>query len=98
MEEFYADPIFIARERRKARKLRQEAWWKRKLARGTCYYCQEHFSPKALTMDHIIPLGRGGTSIKINIASACKKCNNAKKNLLPHEWESYLEKLKRENQ
>ena len=95
MEEFYADPIFIAQERAKARKLRQGGWWKRKLAQAICYYCKGHFSPRVLTMDHIIPLSRGGSSSKINIVTACKKCNNAKKNLFPHEWEGYLERLRK---
>jgi len=47
--------------------------------------------PKALTMDHIVPIARGGRSTKSNVVPACKTCNNAKKQLLPMEWEEYLE-------
>ncbi len=50
--------------------------------------------PRELTMDHKIPLGRGGTSEKINIVAACKECNNKKKNLLPTEWDEYMKTLK----
>jgi hypothetical protein len=80
----------IRQEREKARSLRKTRWWKQKLARGTCYYCGQRFSPDELTMDHIIPIIRGGKSTKNNIAAACKECNNKKKHMLPMEWEEYL--------
>lgn len=84
----------IKRERRKARELRSSEWWKRKLAKGICFYCGRAFPAKELTMDHIVPVARGGKSTKGNIVTACKECNNAKKQLLPIEWENYLAGLK----
>ena len=45
----------IKRERRKARELRSSQWWKRRRAKGVCYYCRRPKSPKELTMDHIVP-------------------------------------------
>ena len=83
----------IKREREKARALRKTRWWKQRLSRGTCYYCGRRFSPNELTMDHIIPMIRGGRSTKNNIATACKDCNNKKKHMLPMEWEEYLTNL-----
>ncbi|KAF0182330.1 MAG: HNH endonuclease family protein [Nitrospirae bacterium] len=83
----------VKRGRQKARELRQSAWWKQKLARGVCYYCNAKTHPSELTMDHIVPLIRGGTSAKNNIVTACKECNNKKKYLLPLEWEEYLRSL-----
>ena len=88
-----ADDIAIKAERHKARELRQSQWWKRQLARGRCYYCGRSFPPSALTMDHIVPLARGGKSKKGNVVPACKECNNKKKYMLPIEWEAYLESL-----
>jgi len=44
-------------------------------------------------MDHIVPLIRGGKSVKSNIVTACKACNSQKKHLLPIEWEAYLNSL-----
>ena len=85
----------IRREREKARALRKTRWWKQRLLRGTCYYCGHRFSPDELTMDHIIPLIRGGKSTKNNLATACKDCNNKKKHMLPMEWEEYLTNLRR---
>jgi 5-methylcytosine-specific restriction endonuclease McrA len=87
----------IRRERRKARELRQTQWWKRKLAKGTCYYCGARKAPAQLTMDHLVPVARGGKSNRSNVVTACKTCNTRKKQLLPMEWEDYLEHLRRES-
>ena len=78
------------KERYKARTLRESQWWKRRLAKGVCHYCGHRTAPKELTMDHIVPLSRGGKSIKGNVVAACKDCNNKKKQLLPMEWDEYL--------
>ena len=83
----------VKRERQKARALRKTRWWKQRLSRGTCYYCGHRFAPDELTMDHIIPIIRGGKSTKNNLAPACKDCNNKKKHMLPMEWEKYLTNL-----
>jgi 5-methylcytosine-specific restriction endonuclease McrA len=83
----------VKRERSAARMLRASSWWKRKLSLGICYYCNAPVLPKDLTMDHIVPIIRGGRSVKSNVVTACKECNNKKKHLLPIEWEEYLSKL-----
>ncbi len=87
----------IKKEKEKARKLRKSLWWKRRCAKGVCYFCNKKISPKELTMDHLIPLIRGGKSTKANIVPACKECNNKKKYLLPLEWEEYLMRLRTDN-
>ena len=89
------DESDIKRERRKARDLRSSRWWKRRLNKGVCHYCGRAVPPKGLTMDHIVPIARGGKSTKGNGAAACKECNNAKKQLLPMEWEQYRIRLSR---
>ena len=78
--EVSVDSKHIARERDKARKLRKSQWWLDKLNQGLCHYCQAKFAPEELTMDHIVPLARGGTSTAGNIVAACRDCN-AKKSL-----------------
>jgi 5-methylcytosine-specific restriction protein A len=88
------DASDIRRERNEARDLRQSQWWKRRTAKGVCYYCGRPTPPSELTMDHIVPLARGGRSTKGNVVPACKACNNAKKQLLPMEWEAYLERVR----
>ncbi|MBW2506597.1 MAG: HNH endonuclease [Deltaproteobacteria bacterium] len=94
---FYFDGVDeaeIRREKDKARKLRKSRWWLQKLTTGICYYCGRLFEPKNLTMDHVVPLARGGRSTKDNIVTSCKECNTKKKTLLPMEWEEYMNKLK----
>jgi 5-methylcytosine-specific restriction endonuclease McrA len=83
----------MRRERARARELRATAWWKRRLARGRCGYCGRPTPPRELTMDHRVPIVRGGRSTRGNLVAACKACNNAKRHLLPAEWEAYLARL-----
>ncbi|WP_321530186.1 HNH endonuclease [uncultured Desulfuromonas sp.] len=83
----------LRKERAKARELRKTGWWKNRVAEGRCYYCGEHFPPKELTLDHVVPLVRGGKTTKGNCVAACKACNSKKKDLLPSEWEEYLQTL-----
>lgn len=86
----------LKKARAKARELRQSQWWKRKRSEGICYFCRRKFPPKDLTMDHIVPLIRGGKSTRSNVVPCCKECNDKKKYLLPIEWEEYLERISRE--
>lgn len=90
------DETFVRQERTKAKELRKTGWWQRKIGAGVCYYCGQQHSPRDLTMDHIVPLGRGGRSVKANLVPACKQCNNQKKTMLPLEWEEYMATLERQ--
>ncbi|MBC8392517.1 MAG: HNH endonuclease [Deltaproteobacteria bacterium] len=91
------DEAQIRRERWKARELRDSQWWKRRLSKGICYYCGRPSLPKELTMDHIVPISRGGKTTKSNVVPACKECNNNKKQLLPMEWDQYLKDVRHES-
>jgi 5-methylcytosine-specific restriction enzyme A len=93
-----ADPAHIRREKQKARELRQSQWWKRKRSTGICYYCRGKFPPDELTMDHLVPLARGGRTTKGNVVPCCKECNSRKNYLLPIEWQEYLEKIRNETE
>ena len=83
----------IKKERSIARDLRKSAWWKRKCAAGVCYYCNSRMPAKMLTMDHIVPVARGGKSVKSNIVTSCKECNTKKKYMLPIEWDEYIKRI-----
>ena len=91
--DFFVDDAVLKKERAKARKLRHSQWWKRKCARGICHYCGQQFLPSELTMDHLIPLIRGGRSEKFNLVPCCKDCNSKKQQMLPWEWDVYLNRL-----
>lgn len=90
-EEFYflsvenTDPKRMKRERDKARELKKSVWWKQKKALGICHYCNLHVKPENLTMDHLVPIARGGESMKNNIVPCCKECNAKKKLATPVE-------------
>jgi 5-methylcytosine-specific restriction endonuclease McrA len=92
---FHLEDADLVRERTKARELRESQWWKRRLAKGKCYYCGRCVLPRELTMDHIVPISRGGKTTKGNVVTCCKECNTAKRQLLPMEWENYLKQLNR---
>jgi 5-methylcytosine-specific restriction endonuclease McrA len=87
---FHPDGGDLKRERAKARELRESQWWKRQLAKGMCHYCNRRFPARELTMDHVVAISRGGKTVKGNVVPCCKECNNAKKQLLPMEWEDYI--------
>ena len=40
-----------------------------------CHYCNHR---KPLTMDHVIPLSRGGPHTRLNVVPACRSCNSSK--------------------
>lgn len=76
----------IRAERAKARELRRSAWWKNKRSAGRCFYCGKEVGAQALTMDHKVPIIRGGRTTRGNVVPACKPCNDDKKHRLPTEW------------
>ena len=77
------DPRHVAREKRKAQALRQSQWWRQRLAQGICAYCHGTFAPDALTMDHVVPLARGGRSVKGTVVPCCRVCNAPKADWTP---------------
>ena len=48
----------------------------------TCQYCG---SNKHLTLDHVIPVSRGGQHKWDNVVTACEKCNQRKSNRTPED-------------
>ena len=59
-------------------------WSKRRLFvrdRNLCAYCEA----EGVTIDHVHPVSRGGTSTWENTVAACFKCNNFKDNRTPEE-------------
>ena len=93
--EVQGDESFIAREKYKARELRKSQWWKRKCSKGLCGYCGQSISPKKLTMDHVVPISRGGRTTRSNVKPSCKSCNTKKKTMLTFEWQEYIDAQKK---
>ena len=86
-------PEAVRREKEKARKLRKTQWWQSRIAGGKCHYCGRRVPPRELTMDHVVPLIRGGCSTRGNVVPACKTCNTRKKYHVPLEWGDYADGL-----
>lgn len=43
---------------------------------GRCVYCGE--KPERITMDHVVPISKGGNHTASNVVPACGPCNSAK--------------------
>lgn len=53
-----------------------------------CAYCGDAWPT---TIDHIIPVSKGGTSERSNLAPACRPCNMEKLDFTPDEWRGWRE-------
>lgn len=49
-----------------------------------CQYCGNKFARTHLTMDHVVPISRGGKTEWTNIVAACNPCNSTKGNRM--DW------------
>lgn len=90
-----SDPAHVRRERERARDLKKSLWWQQQCQLGVCHYCHEKVDPDEVTMDHIVPVSRGGTSTKGNVVPCCKDCNSKKAYLTSAE--QILNSLEGEN-
>jgi len=55
-----------------------------------CQYCWKKFSSSELSLDHVVPISRGGKSTWENVVCACLPCNVRKGNKLLSECEMRL--------
>ncbi len=55
-----------------------------------CFYCREKTK---LTLDHVVPLAKGGAHSIGNLVMACRSCNSSKNDKLLVEWKLYLAKV-----
>ena len=74
----FADEEHVRREKAKVREAKKSRWWQQKTSAGLCHYCSRKFTFKELTLDHVVPLSRGGTTSPGNVVPACRECNKAK--------------------
>lgn len=79
------DERHVAVERKRARALKQSGWWQKQLQRGVCHYCGKQVGADQLTMDHVVPVARGGRSTRGNVVPCCEACNRNKRYLTPAE-------------
>jgi 5-methylcytosine-specific restriction endonuclease McrA len=53
--------------------------------RQVCAYCGGHFVELDLTVEHILPVSRGGRHEWTNVVTACRSCNTRKGSRRPEE-------------
>lgn len=61
--------------------------------RYTCQYCSVRMPQHSITIDHIKPRCRGGTTTWENVVAACHPCNRRKADMLPDEAGMRLMKI-----
>ncbi len=74
------------RRRRQLETLKQikaRRWEKQK---GRCHYCGKEMSKREATIEHVVPVSRGGpVTDRRNIVLACEVCNKRKGNRILEE-------------
>lgn len=72
------------------------------LAAERCHYCAtklvhgrrkkgEAYEPRRVTIDHLLPLSRGGTNASENLVASCSRCNFRKNVKTAEEFSAVLE-------
>jgi len=51
-----------------------------------CHWCKSYTEPELRTMDHIVPLAKGGLHDISNLVMACRACNFSKNDSLVADW------------
>jgi len=78
-------------------------WWENRMditkfkkeSDKVCHYCGKLITNKEeLTVDHIIPVSKGGENSKENYVIACKACNREKANLNVERYAEFLNIVK----
>jgi len=63
-----------------------------------CHVCGDKVSleigsPLRLSLDHILPLSRGGLNVKENVLPAHRRCNQSRNDMTLEEFDAWLEKI-----
>src|SRR6202050_4784748 len=53
--------------------------------RNTCQFCGKPLPASELTLDHVVPRSRGGSSTWENLVACCYRCNNRKGDRTPEK-------------
>ncbi len=69
-----------------------------------CFYCKRRMdatetrSPRAATLDHMVPLALGGETRTENLVAACRTCNECKGDLTADDFRVVMENYHRDTQ
>lgn len=64
-------------------------------SKGVCAHCGKKLTLEDMTVDHVIPLSKGGGNDLKNLVALCEKCNKDKSNYVvqPEEYFNYLDSV-----
>jgi hypothetical protein len=80
-----------AHESNQEASLRRSTWKDAGFKRSpNCTYCRRRVSRESMTVDHFIPLSRGGADDPDNWRLCCHNCNQLKADRLPDELLAWL--------
>lgn len=60
---------------------------------GRCVYCGRFIPFDEMTIDHIVPLPKGGTNYEKNLQCCCKECNLMKQDLLECDFYKKMKEI-----
>lgn len=82
--------------RKSSKKGVKRGWIKYHIKRqkGKCYWCRVVVWEK-MTLDHYVPISKGGLDEFNNTVGACDKCNSEKSSMMPDEWESIIKERRK---
>jgi len=81
--------VYAAKEQRRRTRLKNNGVYlvtekeMQKMYASKCFYCKV---ADATTVDHVVPIAKGGTHSIGNLLPACRPCNESKKAKLLIEW------------
>ncbi|MBI4902888.1 MAG: HNH endonuclease [Acidobacteria bacterium] len=56
-----------------------------------CPYCGEYMNRRTKSLDHMVPLNKGGLHGTVNVIICCSRCNSAKRDRSFDDWVSRLQ-------
>ncbi len=59
---------------------------------GECQYCSKKLERRKFTLDHVLPISKGGKTSWTNIVACCQECNTYKRDMTLKESKMKLRK------
>ena len=64
---------------------------------GKCSMCGQKLSYLKFTIDHIVPVSKGGKNTLENMEAMCDTCNRMKADMLKQDFLQHIEKIYKHN-